>query len=363
MEKVVTADYLYSAFNGKRVFLTGHTGFKGAWLLTILQWLGAEVKGYALPPENPKDLYLQIDGDKLCHSVIDDIRDLETVQREMVHFEPHFIFHLAAQPLVRRSYSLPADTFMINTQGTVHVLEAIRHLPTPCAALIITTDKVYENPERGIAFKEDDKLGGYDPYAASKAAAEIVVDSYRRSFFNPADYSNHEKSIASVRAGNVIGGGDYSEDRIVPDIVRSLEFDETVGLRNPFSIRPWQHVLEPLGAYLLLAAKMSEDPARYSTAFNFGPDASDMLTVEELTKIFIESYGDGSYKNFEQTGAPHEAKLLLLDSSKAHDLLGWRPLLDARTAIKWTADWYAGQSATAHEKCMNQIKTYFGDIS
>jgi CDP-glucose 4,6-dehydratase len=228
---------------------------------------------------------------------------------------------------------------------------------------MITTDKVYDNPERGEAFKEDDKLGGYDPYSASKAAAEIVIESYCRSLFNPADHSNHEKSVASVRAGNVIGGGDYSDDRIVPDIVRSLEFDEVVGLRNPSSIRPWQHVLEPLGAYLLLAAKMSEDPTRYCSAFNFGPRPDDMLTVEDLTKIFLDRFGNGGYKNMAQKGAPHEAKLLLLDSRKAENMLGWKPQLDASTSIRWTADWYSDKKHTAHEKCMLQIKTYFGELS
>lgn len=364
MEKVVTADYLHSVFNGKRVFVTGHTGFKGAWLVQILQWLGADVKGYSLAPQNDNDLYNQIEGNELCfESVTGDIRDLETLHDELVNFEPHFVFHLAAQSLVRRSYDQPADTFMVNTQGTVHMLDALRKMHTPCVALMITTDKVYENPERGTPFKEDDKLGGYDPYSASKAAAEIVVDSYRRSFFNPLDYSNHEKAVASVRAGNVIGGGDFSDDRIIPDIVRALEFDEVVGLRNPQSIRPWQHVLEPLGAYLLLAAKMSEDPLRYSSAFNFGPRPDDMLTVEDLTNIFLECYGGGSYKNMSPEGAPHEAKLLLLDSSKAEDLIGWSGRLDARTAIRWTAEWYADKTQTAHEKCMRQIKKYFGDLA
>jgi len=363
MEKVVTADYLHSIFNGKRVFVTGHTGFKGAWLLQILQWLGADVKGYSLAPAKDNDLYNQINGDELCYtSVTGDIKDLHNLQGEIVRFEPHFIFHLAAQSLVRRSYATPVDTFMVNTQGTVHVLEALRSLQPPCVALMITTDKVYENPERGIAFKEDDKLGGYDPYAASKAAAEIVVESYRRSFFDPADYTNHEKAIASVRAGNVIGGGDFSDDRIIPDIVRSLEFGETVGLRNPHSIRPWQHVLEPLGAYLLLAAKMSEDPILYNGAFNFGPNAEDMLTVEELTKIFLASFGSGDYKDIEQGGAPHEAKLLLLDSSKAKEYLGWQSQLDASTAIGWTAEWYADKQRTAHEKCTEQIENYFGKL-
>lgn len=364
MEKVVTAEYLRSVFNGKRVFLTGHTGFKGAWMLQILHWLGAGVKGYALSPEKRNDLYHQVDGDNLCYSsVIADICDKQKLQSEIVRFEPHFVFHLAAQPLVRRGYDMPSYTFMVNAQGTAHVLDALRSLVPAAVGVMITTDKVYDNPERGLPFKEDDKLGGYDPYSASKAAAEIVIDSYRRSFFNPADYSNHEKTIASARAGNVIGGGDFSDDRIVPDIVRAISFGETVGLRNPASIRPWQHVIEPLGAYLLLAAKMSEDPERYSTAYNFGPNPEDMLTVEDLTSTFINAYGAGSYKNFIEEGAPHEAKLLLLDSSRAMTHLGWKSQMDAKTAIRWTAEWYADKHTSAYEKCLKQIENYFGDIA
>lgn len=363
MEKLVDAKYLRSVFNGKRVFLTGHTGFKGAWMLQILNWLGAEVKGYALAPEKEKDLYNQLQGDELCYSsVIGDLRDLKKLHGEMVRFEPHFVFNLAAQSLVRRSYDQPADTFMINTQGTAHMLDALRDVKGECVALMITTDKVYQNPERGIPFKEEDKLGGYDPYSASKAAAEIVIESYQRSFFNVDKYDEHKTAVASVRAGNVIGGGDFADDRIIPDIVRAIELLEPVGLRNPASVRPWQHVLEPIGAYLMLAAKMSEAPKQFISAYNFGPNEDDMLTVEDLTKIFIERFGKGSYKVLEQQGALHEAKLLLLDSKKAKQQIGWEPKLDAETAIRWTADWYADKEHTAQEKCLKQIKQYFGDI-
>lgn len=362
MEKVVSAARLHKIFNNKRVFVTGHTGFKGAWLIQILQWLGADIKGYALAPEKENDLYNQVHGDKLCYSsVMGDLRDMQKLQGELVRFEPDFVFHLAAQSLVRRSYDYPADTFMVNTQGTVHMLEALRGLKKPCVALMITTDKVYENPERGLPFKEDDKLGGHDPYSASKAAAEIVVESYTRSFFNPAHYDKHRKAVSAVRAGNVIGGGDFSDDRIIPDIVRALEFGDAVKLRNPASVRPWQHVLEPLGAYLELAAKMSEDPVRNSTAFNLGPVPDDLFTVEDLTKIFLDKFGTGSYTSVADSNAPHEAKLLLLDSSKAADMLGWVPMLNARTAIEWTAEWYASKE-DAHTKCMKQIQNYFGTI-
>lgn len=363
MEKLVNAKYLQSVFKGKRVFLTGHTGFKGAWMLQILNWLGADVKGYALEPEKDKDLYNQVNGDNLCYtSVIEDLKDLKKLHGELVRFDPHFVFHLAAQSLVRRSYEQPADTFMVNTQGTAHILDAIRDVEQQCVALMITTDKVYQNPERGLPFKEDDKLGGYDPYSASKAAAEIVIESYQRSFFNIDNYNQHRKSVASVRAGNVIGGGDFADDRIIPDIVRAIEQDEPVGLRNPNSVRPWQHVLEPIGAYLYLAAKMSEHPKDHTSAYNFGPNENDMLTVEELTKVFIGRYGKGTYQSLLQENAPHEAKLLLLDSRKAKEKIGWEPQLDARTSIEWTADWYADKENSAAEKCMAQIQKYFGDL-
>lgn len=360
MEKVVTVEGLRRAYSGKKVFLTGHTGFKGAWMLQILNWLGANVKGYSLAPEKSQDLYNQIDGDKLCYSsVIADVCDKQKLQVELGRFEPDFVFHFAAQPLVRRGYEMPSYTFMVNAQGTAHMLDAMRTLPGKTVGVMITTDKVYDNPERGLPFSEDDKLGGYDPYSASKASAEIVIDSFRRSFFNPSRYSEHNKSIAAARAGNVIGGGDYSDDRIVCDIVRAISFGETVGLRNPASVRPWQHVLEPLSAYLMLGAAMAEDPVKYATAYNFGPNPDDMLTVEDLTKVFIQHYGAGDYQDMSDSKAVHEAKLLLLNSEKAKAELGWESKLDARTAIQWTAEWYADKHHTAHEKCMKQIVAYF----
>lgn len=357
-------ELLKQTFVGKRVFLTGHTGFKGAWLLQILNWLGADVKGFALAPEHANDLYNEISGDEICYSsVIADVKDLSRLQGELVRFEPHFVFHLAAQALVRPSYESPVDTFAVNAMGTAHVLEAIRFLPGACVAVMITTDKVYENPERGQAFKEEDKLGGYDPYSASKAAAEIIISSYTQSFFNPQNYAQHQKAIASVRAGNVIGGGDRSVDRIVPDIIRAIEFGDKVNLRNPGSVRPWQHVLEPLGAYLLLAAKMVEEPVKFSTSFNFGPEVTDEKTVEELTKIFLSVFNQpDAYQNSEHPATHHEAKLLMLDSSKAKSMLGWQPRLNAEQAIRWTAEWYADKEHSAADKCKQQMEQYFGIV-
>lgn len=351
---------LSNIFKGKRVFLTGHTGFKGAWLLQILHHFGAIVKGYALAPEQEQDLYNQVNGEDLCYtSVIDDIRNASTLQGELIRFEPDFVFHLAAQALVRKSYEIPVDTFATNVMGTINVLEAIRHLEKPCVGIMITTDKVYENNETGTPFVESDKLGGHDPYSASKAACEIAISSYIHSYFNPADYAKHQKSIVGMRAGNVIGGGDFSADRIIPDIVRAIQQDTPVALRNPKAVRPWQHVIEPLYAYLLMAAKLQEAPASYAKAYNIGPEAADVLEVLTVTEQFIHAFGKGSYTIPEQQGAqPHEAHLLLLDNSNIKKDIGFSPKLNAAQAIQWTADWYADKEAAAAEKCLAQIEKY-----
>jgi len=346
-------------FRNKRVFLTGHTGFKGAWLLQILQHFGADVKGYALAPEEEKDLYNQINGDKLCYaSVTGNVLDSHLLKGELIRFEPDFVFHLAAQSLVRRSYLEPVDTFSVNVMGTIHVLEALRSLEKPCAAIMVTTDKVYENNEHGAAFREDEKLGGYDPYSASKAAAEIAIASYRNSYFHPDQYHTHHKSVASVRAGNVIGGGDYATDRIIPDIVRSIEREEAVVLRNPRAVRPWQHVLEPLFAYLSLAEQMTLDPQRYATAYNIGPDKDDVLDVETVAKKFIGYYGKGAYRIEGNAQQPHEAQLLLLDNEKIKAATGHGPKYNADEAIRLTAEWYADKEQDAAAKCMQQIRNY-----
>jgi CDP-glucose 4,6-dehydratase len=329
-----------NTYRGKKVLLTGHTGFKGSWMLTWLHNLGAKVMGYALTPENDNDLYCLINGDTLCNSVIGDIRDKEKLVDTVLDFQPDFIFHLAAQPLVRRSYEMPLYTFEVNVNGTAHLLEAVRNLQKICIVVIITTDKVYENRESDYAYRETDKLGGYDPYSASKAAAEIVVSSYRNSFFNPADFNKHHKAIATARAGNVIGGGDRATDRIVPDIIRALEAGMPVVVRNPKAIRPWQHILESTGGYLLLAAKLKEDPVHYAGAWNFGPKNDDVLTVEQLVKMAIRIYGSGQSVSPHLTAQPHEALLLKLDITKAKQELNWHPKWQATEAIKQTMDWY-----------------------
>lgn len=349
-------------FKGKKVFLTGHTGFKGSWLLHMLYLLSAEVKGYALAPENNGDLYNQMNGDQMCYSsVIADIRDQHTLMGEIIRFEPDIIIHLAAQPLVRKSYSLPVETFDTNVMGTINVLEAMRGLKNPCAGIMITTDKVYENSETGKAFKESDKLGGHDPYSSSKAAAEIAIASYRKSYFAPTDFAQHQKSVIALRAGNVIGGGDYSEDRIIPDIYRAILNEETVKLRNPAAVRPWQHVLEPLGVYLELAQVLfMNGPENLLPAYNIGPDAQDMLTVETVTRKFIQYYGAGHYEVAQDAQNLHEAGTLLLDNSALQKDLGWRPKYHADEAIRLTAEWYADKEQDARQKMQQQIKAFWG---
>lgn len=331
---------LKNIFNGRKVFLTGHTGFKGSWLLSVLHTLGADIKGYALPPADEKDIYHSINGNVLCQSVIADIRDAEKLRSEILGFKPDFIFHLAAQPLVRLSYESPLDTYAINSQGTANVLDAMRFLDKACVSVMITTDKVYANLETGHYYSENDRLGGYDPYSASKACAELVIDSYRNSFFNPARYDQHKKSISVARAGNVIGGGDWSRDRIIPDIVRALSAGESVKVRNPASVRPWQHVLEPVLGYVVLAAQQFNGPLQYATAFNFGPSANDILPVSQLVEMAIENWGGGTFEKPANIDQPHEAGLLHLDIAKAAKELGWQPKMNSTAAIKNTIDWY-----------------------
>lgn len=341
--------HLAHYYQGKKVFLTGHTGFKGSWLLYWLHLLGAEVKGYALAPESDVDHYNIIKGDDLCESVIADIRDGARLIKEVQEFEPDYVFHLAAQPLVRLSYEIPSETFAVNAIGTANVLDAVRALKKKCTVILITTDKVYENKEWHYPYRETDRLGGYDPYSASKACAELVISSYRNSFFNPATYSVHQKTIASARAGNVIGGGDWAKDRIIPDIVRALQKDEVISVRNPKSIRPWQHVLDPLGGYLHLGAKLAENPGGFSDSYNFGPFSEDNLTVEELVNQALGYWEKGQYATPNLTDQPHEAGLLKLDISKAINELKWEPQYDAKTAISVTLAWYKAFTLSQEE--------------
>jgi CDP-glucose 4,6-dehydratase len=350
---MVNLDELKAAYAGKRVLVTGHTGFKGAWLIQILHEAGAVVKGYSLAPETSLDLYVSVHGDSLCDSVIGDIRDLKKLHHEIQIFQPDFVFHLAAQSLVRRSYEQPVYTWEVNVTGTANLLEVLRVIHKPCVAVCITTDKVYENPEKGVPFTEDDPLGGHDPYSASKAGSELVIASYRRSFF-----ANSPIRLASARAGNVIGGGDFAADRIVPDFVRARLAGKPLHIRRPEAVRPWQHVLEPLAGYLMLGARLAHQP-ELATAFNFGPETEDVLTVKELIHQAEKDWPGEPPVFSEEAEGPHEAGLLLLDITKAKNELGFSPVWNAREAIRQTVLWYKNSEGSERKKCREQLLAYF----
>ncbi|HEY4935374.1 MAG TPA: CDP-glucose 4,6-dehydratase [Puia sp.] len=350
-------------FNGiykdKKVFLTGHTGFKGSWLLSWLNMAGADVMGYSLAPKPEHKLYGYIKGESFCHSFLHDILDYPALEKCMMEFQPDFVFHLAAQPLVRHSYENPLETFNVNIMGTTHVLNAIRKISKPCVAVIVTTDKVYHNQERTIPYRETDRLGGYDPYSSSKACAELVIDAYRNSYFNATNFNEHKKTIVAARAGNVIGGGDWAKDRIVPDIISALQNNEPVIVRNPQSVRPWQHVLEPLHAYLLLGQKLFENPGVFHNEYNFGPEPSDCLPVETMVQEAIKVWQAGTYKILKEKEGPHEAGLLTLDISRAKTDLHWRPVYNAVEAMDKTISWYkACTGENALELIEENIETF-----
>jgi CDP-glucose 4,6-dehydratase len=334
---------LPTAFAGRSVFVTGHTGFKGSWLSLWLTRLGARVTGYALPPSTDPNAFAALGVREILSAHHEgDIRDSESLNRAMSVCAPDVVLHLAAQPLVRASYLQPRETFDVNVVGTASVLDAVRALGRPCAVVVVTSDKCYDNREQVFGFRESDALGGLDPYSASKGAAELVVASYRHSFFAPERAQEHGVRLASVRAGNVIGGGDWAQDRIVADIVRSLSRGQPVPVRNPRSLRPWQHVLEPLGGYLLLAARMLAAPGDtyLGDAWNFGPSSVEVVTVGELVDIFVSAWGSGSWQDASLAGQPHEARLLRLSIDKTVALLGWRPRWSVRQAVRRTALWY-----------------------
>lgn len=347
-------------YSGKRVLITGHTGFKGSWLAIWLQELGAEVIGVALDPQTEKDNYvLSGIGSKIKADLRADIRDGETMKRIFNQYQPEIVFHLAAQPLVRLSYDEPLDTWQTNVMGTINVMEAFRQCPSARVAVMITTDKCYENREQNHAYAEDEPMGGYDPYSSSKGACEIAISSWRRSFMNPVEYAKHGKSIASVRAGNVIGGGDWAKDRIIPDCIRAIEAEQPIAIRNRHAVRPWQHVLEPLSGYMLLAQKMWENPAEYCEGWNFGPKMDAVVPVWDVATMLIKEYGKGSLLDQTDPNAPHEANLLMLDITKAQTRLGWTPRLSTLEAIALTADWYKRyQRGDVYQLCVEEIMKY-----
>ena len=331
----------------KRVFLTGHTGFKGSWLAEWLLALGAEVHGYALDPQPHETLYNQLNlANRIASDTRSDLSDRRSLQQVIEKTRPDVVFHLAAQPLVRFSYEIPVETFATNVMGTAHVLEAIRHAEKPCTVVCVTTDKCYENREWLHAYREEDAMGGHDPYSASKGAAELVIASYRRSYFNTGDHIR----LASARAGNVIGGGDWAKDRIIPDCIHALRSGVPIPVRNKIATRPWQHVLEPLSGYLWLAASLAKSgeaahsPHSLATSFNFGPALTSNRTVVELVQELIKHTG-GSWIDASVPNPLHEASKLNLSIDKAFHLLGWQTVWDFETTIRKTASWYLAETS------------------
>lgn len=332
----------FNIYKNKKVLVTGHTGFKGSWLTQWLLLLDSEVCGYALDPQTKPSLYEQLGNEKNIQSKIDDIRNFESLKRFIDQEKPDLIFHLAAQALVRESYLNPLDTLETNVNGTANLLEAVRQLNLSTNIIVITSDKCYDNKEWIYGYRENDAMGGYDPYSASKGAAELVVSSWRNSFFNISNFDKHKVKLASARAGNVIGGGDWSEDRIIPDCMRALQKKETIQIRNPLATRPWQHVLESLGGYLLLGMKLLNDSDEnletYCSAFNFGPFSTSNKSVETLVNEVLLHW-NGSW-NYNKGDAMHEAFLLNLNIDKAIQTLNWEPVWGFKNTIKKTVDWY-----------------------
>lgn len=323
----------------KKVFLTGHTGFKGSWLSLWLQMLGAEVVGYSLPPPTEPSMFQTADVAQGMRSVTGDVRDLKALEASVREHRPEILIHMAAQSLVRHSYKDPVETYSTNVMGTVNVLEAVRGSGTVRAAVVVTSDKCYENREWVWGYRENEPMGGHDPYSSSKGSAELVTAAYLRSFFPPEKHPVHGVALASVRAGNVIGGGDWAEDRLVPDIIRAFMEDRAVPIRNPGAVRPWQYVLEPLGGYLLLVERLWEDGPRFAGPWNFGPNDDDARPVSFVVETMREIWGSGSWR-VDGEPHPHEAHYLKLDCSKAKSLLGWTPRLTLPLALRLTAEWY-----------------------
>lgn len=342
-------------WKGKKVLVTGHTGFKGTWLTIWLQSLGAEVIGYSLEKSPNNKMFNET---KISSKIIDvrgDIRDITKLKNTIEKYSPEIIFHLAAQPLVRISYDNPVETFETNVIGTVNTLECIRHYDFLKAGVIITTDKCYKNKEKEDGYIEDDELGGHDPYSASKACAELVIDSYRKSFFN-----HQAKFVASARAGNVIGGGDYSEDRIVPDCINALKSNKEILIRSPNSTRPWQHVIEPVYGYILLGEKLLKNEKNFAESWNFGPEKESIIPVNELVEKIIKEWGSGNFKDISNSHEKkHETKKLSLNISKVKQKLEWTPKLNIDKSIQMTVDWYKREEKEdAYDLCMRQIEEY-----
>jgi CDP-glucose 4,6-dehydratase len=344
----------------KRVFITGHTGFKGAWLTLWLQRFGAEVTGYSLDPPSKPSLYELAHIKNNINDVRADVRDYHQLKRAVESYRPEIIFHLAAQALVRQSYKDPIETYSTNVMGTVNLLETVRKVSGVRAIINVTSDKCYENREWVWGYRESDPMGGYDPYSSSKGCSELVTAAYRNSFFNPTDYPKHGVALASARAGNVIGGGDWGKNRLIPDCIRAILKREKIVIRQPSSTRPWQHVLEPLNGYLMLAERLYHDGVKFTQGWNFGPFDHDAKTVEWMVRKFCEGWNNAPDFVIERGPQPHEAHYLKLDCSKAMTELGWRPKWDVETAlnkvIQWTKQYQDGEDI--RNTCHQQIDEY-----
>ena len=351
---------LVSPWKGRRVFLTGHTGFKGGWLALWLANRGAHVRGYALAPATEPNLFTVASIADVVEDIRGDIRDDSSLKTALIEFAPEVVFHLAAQPLVRRSYADPLGTYATNAMGTAHVLEAVRNSPAVRAVVCITTDKCYENKEWVWPYRETDPLGGYDPYSSSKACAEIVTAAYRSSFFPVARLNEHHVAVATARAGNVIGGGDWSEDRLIPDLIRGFQNKQPVRIRHPKALRPWQHVLEPLYGYMMLAERLLAQQVQFASAYNFGPAGDEICTVETIANHMAKSWGEEAAWICDPEPGVHEAGVLRLDVSKAQAELGWQPRLKVETALDWTLDWYRAceKGAAMQQETLAQIAAY-----
>lgn len=348
-------------YNNRKVLVTGHTGFKGAWLCLVLKKLGADVYGYALEPNTRPSLFVEAKIESIVRSYIGDIRDYTSLANVLHEVQPEIVIHMAAQPLVRESYLNPVDTYAINVMGTVNLLEICRHIKGIKAIVNVTTDKCYENREWHWGYRESDPMGGYDPYSNSKGCAELVSSSFRNSFFNSNTYGKHGVALATARAGNVIGGGDWANDRLIPDFIRAITKGEEVLIRSPYATRPWQHVLEPLNGYLLLASKLFIHGPRFAEAWNFGPLEDGARNVEWITNTICQLWGNGASFSIDKNPQPHEANYLKLDCSKARVELGWIPKWDITATlasiVNWNKDFLAGRDT--RQITEEQIDSYF----
>lgn len=350
----------FNFWQGKRVFLTGHTGFKGSWLSIWLKSLGAEVTGYSLKPNTKLNLFEEAKLDKSMISIIGNILDLENLQKSIKNANPDIVIHMAAQALVQNSYKNPVETFSTNVMGTVNLLEAVRNSNGIKVVIIITSDKCYENKEWNWGYRENEPLGGYDPYSSSKACAEIITAAYRTSYFNENQYNNHGLALATARAGNVIGGGDWAENRLIPDILKAFEKEEQVRIRKPKAIRPWQHVLEPLRGYLILAEHLFHSGTNYAEAWNFGPDEKDVKSVLWITENMAKMWDKKIKWKIDEEEDYHEANFLKLDSSKARVKLNWKPILEVKDSLQLVIDWSKKRKLNNNvfDLTLEQIKNY-----